>query len=79
MRNHSLLARAGLAALAVLLAIVLIVSPGASDRMQSSVLILLGAAALFILVPWEKLVSLKAVEVEIHPQPSTCAGGGGEP
>jgi CheY-like chemotaxis protein len=57
--------RLSLALLAALVAVILIASPTVSDRMNSTVLILFGAAAIIVLVPWDKLASLKAVGVEL--------------
>jgi CheY-like chemotaxis protein len=63
--ERHLMLRIGLAAVAVVLAAVLIASKSVQHRVDTTVLVLLAAAALVLLVPWEKLASLKAVGVEI--------------
>ena|SRR2546421_1595684 len=63
--ERHLMLRIGLAAVAVALAAVLIASKSLHHRVDTTVLVLLAAAALTLLVPWEKLASLKAVGVEI--------------
>jgi CheY-like chemotaxis protein len=63
--ERHLILRIALAVVAVALAVVLIASKSLNHRVDTTVLVLLAAAALTVLVPWDKLASLKAVGVEI--------------
>jgi CheY-like chemotaxis protein len=63
--ERHLILRIALAVAAVALAVVLIASKSLNHRVDTTVLVLLAAAALTVLVPWDKLASLKAVGVEI--------------
>lgn len=63
--NRQLLGRGLLAVGALGLAGLLAASHSASERVNTTVLLLVGAAVLFVLVPWDKLTSLRAAGVEI--------------
>lgn len=64
-RQPQMIVRAALAAGAIGLALAMLSSATVAGRLDTSVLLLFAAAAVIVLVPWDKLSSLKAVGVEI--------------